>query len=324
MGKKRITKWKEIVGGIFSDDIFNIEKAPYNIKVIAQEIKNITIEDMMDYMKIKCKAIELFRLCLQHKLNKNDNPSNLSKDACDIIYKAETILLEDLQDPPSIKNLAKQLNTSVYKLQKGFKEIMGSTVYGHIRSIRVERSKILLKTTDMSIVFQDVFMLHDTILENIKMGSSASMEDIVSAAKRAQIHDFIMGLPDGYGTKLGESGIKLSGGEKQRISIARAILKDTPIVLLDEVTSYSDIENESKIQEALKNLLKEKTAIIIAHRLYTIKNSDNIIVLDEGEIVEQGTHEKLLLNDALYRHLWDMYEYEDNKALTIKAGVQYV
>ncbi|WP_432407497.1 ABC transporter ATP-binding protein [Wukongibacter sp. M2B1] len=162
----------------------------------------------------------------------------------------------------------------------------------------------------VSFVFQDVFMLHDSIKENIRMGLDKSMEEIILASKKAQIHDFIMSLPDGYDTLLGEDGIKLSGGEKQRISIARAILKDSPIVVLDEVTSYSDVENESKIQEALRALLKGKTAIIIAHRLYTIKNADKIVVLEEGKIVEQGTHDFLMNKRGLYRHLWDMYDYE--------------
>lgn len=167
----------------------------------------------------------------------------------------------------------------------------------------------------VSFVFQDVFMLQDSILENIKMGSNKTMEQVIEASKKAQIHDFIMSLPDGYDTSLGEDGIKLSGGEKQRISIARAILKNSPIVILDEVTSYSDIENESKIQEALRNLLKGKTAIIIAHRLYTIKNADKIVVLDEGKIIEQGKHNYLINKKGLYRHLWDMYDYELSKAV---------
>ncbi|SKC81125.1 ABC transporter ATP-binding protein [Maledivibacter halophilus] len=169
---------------------------------------------------------------------------------------------------------------------------------------------------NVSFVFQEVFMLHDTIGKNIRMGSDKEMEEIIEAAKKAQIHDFIMGLPKGYDTLLGENGIKLSGGEKQRISIARAILKDSPIVILDEVTSYSDVENESKIQEALRTLLKGKTALIIAHRLYTIKNADKIVVLKEGEILEQGTHDFLMRKKGLYRHLWDMYDYD----LTMERG----
>ena len=163
---------------------------------------------------------------------------------------------------------------------------------------------------NVSFVFQDTFMLHDTIYENILMGKNYTRDEVENAAKKAQIHDFIMSLPDKYETKIGEGGIKLSGGEKQRISIARAILKDTPIVILDEVTSYSDIENETKIQAALKTLLKGKTALIIAHRLYTIKNADNIVFMNKGKIVEQGTHEELFKNRADYWHLWSLYNEE--------------
>ncbi|WP_053957234.1 ABC transporter ATP-binding protein [Inediibacterium massiliense] len=179
-----------------------------------------------------------------------------------------------------------------------------------IDGVNIKEIKMEDLMNQVSFVFQNVFMLHDTIAENISMGSNKSMEEIIEASKKAQIHDFIMGLPDGYNTLLGEEGIKLSGGEKQRISIARAILKDSPIVILDEVTSYSDVENESKIQQALRTLLKDKTAIIIAHRLYTIKNADKIVVLEEGEIVEEGTHDFLMNKQGLYRHLWDLYDYE--------------
>ena len=164
---------------------------------------------------------------------------------------------------------------------------------------------------NISFVFQDTFMLHDTIYENIIMGKNYTREEVENAAKKAQIHDFIMSLPDRYETKIGEGGVKLSGGEKQRISIARAILKNTPIVILDEVTSYSDIENEAKIQSALKTLLRGKTALIIAHRLYTIKNADNIVFMKKGQITEQGTHEELLRNKGDYWHLWSLYNEND-------------
>lgn len=170
----------------------------------------------------------------------------------------------------------------------------------------------------VSFVFQDVFMLHDTISENIRMGTKATNERIIEVAKRAQIHEFIMSLPECYETHLGEGGIKLSGGEKQRIAIARALLKDSPIIVLDEVTSYSDIENEEKIQGALKELLKEKTAIVIAHRLYTIKNADQIVVLDQGRIVEKGDHQSLLNQEGLYAHLWSLNSEELNE----KGGEQ--
>ena len=187
----------------------------------------------------------------------------------------------------------------------------------------IEEGKITIDGTDIkdisyeslmdniSFVFQDTFMLHDTIYENIIMGKNYTREEVENAVKKAQIHDFIMSLPDRYETKIGEGGVKLSGGEKQRISIARAILKNTPIVILDEVTSYSDIENEAKIQSALKTLLKGKTALIIAHRLYTIKNADNIVFMKKGQITEQGTHEELLRNRADYWHLWSLYNEND-------------
>lgn len=180
----------------------------------------------------------------------------------------------------------------------------------NIDGIDIKDIKMEELMDNVSFVFQDVFMLQDSILENIKMGLNKTEEQIIEASKEAQIHDFIMSLPEGYNTLLGEKGIKLSGGEKQRISIARAILKNSPIVILDEVTSYSDIENESKIQQALRNLLKGKTAIIIAHRLYTIKNADKIVVLNDGKIVEQGNHEYLMNKAGVYRHLWDIYDYE--------------
>lgn len=170
----------------------------------------------------------------------------------------------------------------------------------------------------ISFVFQDVFMLHDTIYENIIMGSNYTNDQVIAACKSAQIHEFIMKLPNQYETLLGENGIKLSGGQKQRISVARAILKNSPIVVLDEVTSYSDIENEGEIQRALKNLLKGKTAIIIAHRLYTIQNVDEIIVLDKGKIKENGTHKELLDKKGRYYDFWNQYNHE---IIDVEKGV---
>ena len=162
---------------------------------------------------------------------------------------------------------------------------------------------LLLQT---SFVFQDVFILNDTVFNNVNLGLGKTKEEVIKACKKAQIHTFIESLKDGYDTVIGEgSGIKLSGGEMQRLSIARAFLKDAPIVVLDEVTSYSDIENEKEIQKALQTLLKDKTAIIIAHRLYTIKNADNIVLLNEGKIAEKGKHDELLAKDGIYKRMWE-------------------
>ncbi|MCR8709201.1 ABC transporter ATP-binding protein [Aliarcobacter butzleri] len=161
----------------------------------------------------------------------------------------------------------------------------------------------------VSFVFQDTFLFQDTIYNNIKMANEkATKEDIVNACKAAQIHDFIESLPDGYETLAGDRGTNLSGGQKQRITIARAILRNTPIIVLDEATAFADPENEEEIVKALANLTINKTVIMIAHRLSTIKDSDQIIVFDEGRISEIGKHDELLEKQGIYSKLWSNYE----------------
>lgn len=154
---------------------------------------------------------------------------------------------------------------------------------------------------NISMVFQNVYLFADTIENNIKFGCpGATHEDVVEAAKKACCHEFIESLPDGYETMVGEGGETLSGGEKQRISIARAMLKDAPIVILDEATSSVDPENEDKLQKAIESLTHDKTIIMIAHRLKTVKHADQILVLNEGHIVQKGTHEELIKEKGLY------------------------
>ena len=160
--------------------------------------------------------------------------------------------------------------------------------------------------SQISMVFQDVYLFHDTIENNIKMGKeTATREEVIEAAKKASCHDFIMALPEGYDTMVGESGSTLSGGEKQRISIARALLKDAPIVLLDEATASLDPENEVLIQAAISELVNEKTVIIVAHRLQSIYNADQIIVLEDGRVAESGKHDELIQKAGKYAHLWE-------------------
>ena len=155
---------------------------------------------------------------------------------------------------------------------------------------------------NISMVFQNVYLFKDTIRNNIKFGKAgASEEEIIEAAKAARCHDFIMSLPAGYDTVVGEGGSTLSGGEKQRISIARAILKNAPIVMLDEATANIDPENEHLIQEAIGELVNGKTIITIAHRLATIENADRILVIDKGRLVQQGKHEELIGQDGIYK-----------------------
>lgn len=155
---------------------------------------------------------------------------------------------------------------------------------------------------NFSIVFQRVYLFEDTIENNILFGKPhATREEMISAAKKACCHDFISALPDGYQTKVGEGGATLSGGEKQRISIARAILKDAPIVILDEATASVDPENERELQQAISELTKDKTLLMIAHRLNTIRTADQILVLEDGRIVQEGKHQELIEQEGLYR-----------------------
>lgn len=155
---------------------------------------------------------------------------------------------------------------------------------------------------NFSFVFQNVYLFQDTIANNIRFGQEdAPMEKVIEAAKKACCHDFIMALPDGYETVIGEGGASLSGGEKQRISIARAIMKDAPVIILDEATANVDPENEKELMEAIDALTKEKTIFMIAHRLKTVRNADRILVLDHGKIVQQGRHEELMKQEGIYK-----------------------
>ncbi len=157
-----------------------------------------------------------------------------------------------------------------------------------------------------SFVFQNVYLFHDTIANNIRFGEpDAPMEKVIAAAKKACCHDFISALPDGYDTVIGEGGASLSGGEKQRISIARAIMKDAPIIILDEATANVDPENERELMNAVSELTKEKTVIMIAHRLKTVRNADQIVVIDKGRIAEQGKHEELVAKGGIYAKFID-------------------
>ena len=160
----------------------------------------------------------------------------------------------------------------------------------------------------VSFVFQDTFLFKQSILDNIRMGNKDATEaQVVAAAKAARCHEFIEQLPQGYRTVIGSTGIHLSGGERQRIAIARAIVKDAPIIILDEATAFSDPENEYLIQKAFEKLIQNKTVVMIAHRLSTIRNADQILVMEKGRLIESGTHEKLLEKNGKYSQMWSSY-----------------
>ncbi|MFV0600616.1 MAG: ABC transporter ATP-binding protein [Brachymonas sp.] len=169
----------------------------------------------------------------------------------------------------------------------------------------------------VAFVFQDTFLFSDSIADNIRLGlPDASMDEVMAAAKAAQAHEFIMALPKGYDTPAGERGVFLSGGQRQRITIARAILQNRPILVLDEATAFADPENEAALVAALSNLMRGKTVLMVAHRLSTIRDADQILVFDQGRLAESGRHDALVGQDGVYARLWGNYEKAQNWALT--------
>ena len=195
--------------------------------------------------------------------------------------------------------------TTICSLLPRFYDVTGGrvTIDGQdVRELTLESLR-----SQIGIVQQDVYLFCGTIGENIAYGKpGASMEEIVDAARKANIHDFIQSLPDGYDTFVGERGTRLSGGQKQRISIARVFLKNPPILILDEATSALDNESERWIQQSLTELAKNRTTITIAHRLSTIRGADEILVVADNGIAERGTHEELLEKDGIYAHYYEM------------------
>jgi len=197
--------------------------------------------------------------------------------------------------------------STLIKLLPRFYDLIGGNIkIGNIDISKVSPEEVMRK---FSIVFQDVYLFRDTIYNNIKFGNeTASKEEIIKAAKMAGAYDFIVKKENGFEIMIGEGGSTLSGGERQRISIARAILKDAPIILLDEATASLDPDNEVAVQAAISNLIKNKTVIVVAHKLKNVVGANKIVVLDKGKVVEQGKHEELLSLGGIYKSLWDYQE----------------
>ena len=195
--------------------------------------------------------------------------------------------------------------STIANLAAGFYPVDGGRITLGGTDIAPIDSTALLK--NFSVVFQNVVLFNNTVMENIRVGrKDAADEEVMAAAKAAHCHEFIEKLPQGYQTVIGENGSTLSGGECQRLSIARALLKDAPVILLDEATASLDVDNETEIQEAITRLVRGKTVLIIAHRMRTVENADKIVVLDGGVVAESGTHEELIHRNGLYRRLVEL------------------
>ena len=211
------------------------------------------------------------------------------------------------------KSTAGQLLARFWDVDSGSISIGG-------KDIRDYSTKALMNT--VAFVFQDTYIFAESVYDNIAMHQNVTQEAVEYAAKAARCHDFIQALPEGYHTKLGDGGHKLSGGEAQRIAIARAILKNTPIVVLDEAMAFTDAENELALREGMAELLKGKTVLMIAHRLYSIQDADMIFVLENGRLKESGTHKDLLQKHGLYAHLWDIQN--ETESWRMKGGAVHV
>lgn len=211
------------------------------------------------------------------------------------------------------KSTAGQLLARFWDVESGSISIGG-------KDIRDYSTKALMNT--VAFVFQDTYIFAESVYDNIAMHQNVTQEAVEYAAKAAHCHDFIQALPEGYHTKLGDGGHKLSGGEAQRIAIARAILKNAPIVVLDEAMAFTDAENELALREGMAELLKGKTVLMIAHRLYSIQDADMIFVLENGRLKESGTHKDLIQKHGLYAHLWDIQN--EAESWRMKGGAVHV
>lgn len=281
--------------------------------VLYQPLENLgNISAMVRMMEVSLKRIEKMKKMpvmegenqtpLQYDIRFENVSFQYEQNQSDVIHDVSFYIPE--KEMTAIVGPSGCGKTTLTRLMARFWDVgSGCVSIGGIDVRKIQPEQLY---SYFSIVFQNVFLFHDTIENNIKFGNpAATHEEVIAAAKKACCHDFIQSLPDGYATMVEENGGNLSGGEKQRISIARAILKDAPIILLDEATSSVDPENEWMIQQAIQELTAGKTVVMIAHKIKTIMNAGQIIVMDNGRVHGIGTHEVLLQSDEIYRTFWD-------------------
>lgn len=281
-----------------------------------------TISD--EYERARASARRIFALLdAENKIVQSSEPIRLPQLSGEI--QLEKVNFEYKEGLPILRNIDLHIHageiigiagptgggkSTLIKLLLRFYDVSEGQIL--FDGINIKQLSISQIRSNIALVSQEVYLFHGSIRENIAYGrfDTAKDEEIILAAKEAQLHDFIMQLPDTYDTIVGERGIKLSGGQRQRLSIARAIMKDAPILILDEATSAVDTETERAIQQSLRQLTRGKTAIIIAHRLSTIRHANRIIVLEDGQIAEQSTHEKLITQNGIYADLWRVQQGE--------------
>ncbi len=270
-------------------------------------------------MQIISGVERMDQILKQSPLAETNNPKTCK--GCDIEFKNVSFSYDEDKDIKALSSVSFKANqgevtaivgpsgggksTIAHLIPRFFEVTDGSIQIGDV-DIREMRLDYLMEK--VSFVFQDVFLFKQSILDNIRIGNQNATEiQVIAAAKAAQCHEFIEKLPDGYDTVIGSKGVHLSGGEQQRIVIARAIVKDAPIIVLDEATAFADPENENLIQKAFEKLMHKKTVIIIAHRLSTVRSANNIVVMDKGRLAQQGNHEELMNQTGKYSEMWNMY-----------------
>ena len=278
--------------------------------------------------KVKVNEVKVKELPELNEDNKGQVPSGNQIELRNVsfAYEKETVLQNislvfQEKEKVAIVGPSGAGKTTIANLLARFWDVSeGSILIGGVDYRNLPLSSLMSR---ISYVTQDTFLFNLSILENIRLGNpSATDEQVIAAATQAQCAEFIDALQEGYHTIVGNDGIKLSGGQRQRIIIARAILKNAPILILDEATAYTDMENQHKIQVSLQELCREKTLIVIAHRLTTIKNCDKIVVLNGGRVAAVGSHEELLKTCAVYQKMWSIYFEEDSTQLAGKAEVE--